>query len=70
MTLQQTPLLILVQEGEEINGTLLLCKQMKHIELITIDKSEAPHSAEFLNADIVTYEKAASDKCQLELGLF
>ena len=39
-------------------------------DLISIDKSEAPHSAEFLNADIVTYEKAASDKCQLELGLF
>ncbi len=39
-------------------------------QLTTIDKSEAPHSSEFPDADIVTYENAASDTGQLYMWSF
>ncbi len=38
--------------------------------LISINKSEAPHSTEFPDADIVTYENAASDTGQLFMWSF
>ena len=39
-------------------------------QLKSIDKSEAPNSAEFSGADIVTYENAASDTGQLYMWSF